>query len=89
MPTAPQLIRVTVRDPQGKGIPGARVYFTAGPVALPDIAGVADSQGNFTLAAPTPGNYTIGSAAEGFSAAESTVAVKPGETAAVEITLRP
>ncbi|MDG4865864.1 carboxypeptidase-like regulatory domain-containing protein, partial [Streptomyces sp. T-3] len=48
-----------VRDASGAPVAGAHVLFTAGPVALPDIAALTDGGGGFSLAAPVPGEYRI------------------------------
>jgi Carboxypeptidase regulatory-like domain len=56
------LIVGTVVDARGEPVAGARVYFIEGPVPLPDIAAVTDSEGRFTLTAPAAGTYTVGGA---------------------------
>lgn len=43
----------------GDPVGGARVFFTAGPVDLPDIAELTGSDGSFALAAPAPGKYRL------------------------------
>ena len=79
-----RLIEGTVVDAQGEPVAGARVYFVEGPVPLPDIAGVTDAEGRFTLTAPAPGNYTLGGAFDDVAASEH-VTVGDGRH---EVTLR-
>lgn len=43
----------------------ARVLFTSAPVPLPDIAALTDSDGRFSLHAPSPGEYVLACHAEG------------------------
>jgi hypothetical protein len=54
----PRVIRGSVRDDTGP-VAGAVVSFVAGPTALPDIATLTDTGGDFALSAPTPGRYTV------------------------------
>jgi len=77
----------TVRDAQGNPVAHARVYFTAGPVPLPDIAVLTDTRGAFSLSAPSPGTYEIGGAADGFAPTSVTVKVTPDRETQVEIVL--
>ena len=84
----PNVIYGTVRDPRGNPVPQARVYFTAAPVALPDIAALTDAGGAFSLAVPSAGTYQIESAADGFTATSVTVDVKPDQETKLEIVLK-
>ena len=76
-----------VRDTSGNPVAGARLYFTAGPVAFPDIAALTDAEGAFSLGAPAPGAYTLQCVADEFAAATVTVIVKSGQTPRLEIKL--
>src|SRR5438876_7744366 len=78
-----------VRDPNGRPVADARIYFIGGPVPLPDIAALTDAAGAFSLTAPTAGTYQIGCTAEGFAPAEITVAISRGRDVQVEIWLEP
>jgi uncharacterized GH25 family protein len=82
------VISGTVRDREGKPVGGARVYFTSGPVALPDIAALTDDKGSFSLSAPSAGTYEIETAADGFSSASVTVQVNGDQAKHLEITLK-
>ena len=84
----PNVIYGTVRDPRGNPVPQARVYFTAAPVALPDIAALTDAGGAFSLAAPSAGTYQIESAADGFTPTSVTVDVTPDRETKLEIVLK-
>lgn len=64
MTSKPTIIRGVVQDRNGNPIAGARAYFIAGPVALPDIAAVTDEDGRFTLTSPANGSYQIGCATD-------------------------
>ncbi|QLE72090.1 carboxypeptidase regulatory-like domain-containing protein [Streptomyces rectiverticillatus] len=68
-PSAPAgVIRGTVRDAAGAPVAGARVAFADGPVPLPDVAAVTDSEGRFALTAPAEGTYTLLCRADGGTA---------------------
>ena len=60
------IISGKVLDGNRQAISGARVFFSSGPVALPDVAALTNDKGEFTLSAPVPGVYTIEVAADGF-----------------------
>ena len=64
MTSKPNIIRGVVRDRNGNPIAGARAYFIAGPVALPDIAAVTDEGGRFILTSPANGSYQVGVATD-------------------------
>lgn len=84
----PSVISGVVRSPDGKPVSNARVYFTAGPVPLPEIAALTDSSGAFSLTAPAPGEYVIESAADEFGARSSKVKVKGGEQVRLDLQLK-
>ena len=83
------VISGVVRDSYGNPIVQARVYFTNGPVPLPDIAALTNKDGAFSLTAPAAGSYTIACAAEGFAPTEVTVAIADSKETHLEIRLRP
>jgi protocatechuate 3,4-dioxygenase beta subunit len=88
MARSPSVISGVVLSPDGKPVSNARVYFTAGPVPLPEIAAVTDNSGAFTLTAPAPGEYVIESAADEFGARSSKVKVKGGEQVRLDLKLK-
>ena len=88
MTRSPSVISGVVRSPDGKPVANARVYFTAGPGPLPEIAALTDSKGAFSLTAPAPGEYVIESAADEFGARSSTVKVKGGEQVRLDLQLK-
>ncbi len=84
MPQNAAVIAGRVRGPDARPVAQARVYFLDGPAPFPDVAALTGEDGTFTLAAPAPGTYTIGCAAEGF--ATTTIQAASGETS-LEIVL--
>ncbi|WP_020604215.1 carboxypeptidase-like regulatory domain-containing protein [Spirosoma spitsbergense] len=89
MNTNPGVIAGKVRTADGQPVAMARVYFTSGPVALPDITMLTDATGSFSLSAPVAGTYQIGCTADGFAPAMASVEVKNGQKAQVELVLKP
>ena len=77
-----------VRGPKGQPIPNARVYFTSGPVPLPEIAAITNNSGEFSLTAPAPGEYVIEGAADDFQPQSSKVKVKGNAPVRLELPLR-
>jgi hypothetical protein len=57
--TAGAVLAGTVRDPDGRPVSGARVFITAAPVPMPEIAALTDAAGRFRIAAPAPGRYDL------------------------------
>ena len=88
MESRPNLISGFVGDSAGKPVTGARVYFTGGPVPLPDIAALTDGGGAFSLSVPSAGIYEIECNADGFAPEAVTVALAPGQTAHLDIRLK-
>ena len=79
-----------VRTRAGQPVAQARVYFRQGPGALPDIAVLTDARGAFSLAAPQPGSYQLGCAADGFATASVAVRVPgDGQPVQTDVVLRP
>ncbi len=83
------VISGVVQDSHGNPLVQARVYFTNGPVPLPDIAALTNKDGAFSLTAPVAGSYTLVCAAEGFAPTEVTVAIADSKETYLEIRLRP
>lgn len=81
-----------VRDTSGTPVTGAHVLFTGGPQPLPDIAALTDTEGRFSLVAPTAGEYTLICRADPLmgssGTAEATVRVEPSAQAAHQGRLR-
>ena len=82
------VISGVVRGPDGQPLPNARVYFTKGPVPLPEIAAITNESGEFTLTAPAPGDYVIEGVADEFKPQSSKVKVKGNATLRVDLPLR-
>jgi hypothetical protein len=76
-----------VTDPAGRPIPEAQVFFTAAPVATPDIAALTDDDGAFALSAPSAGEYAVAISAPGFAAATAYVTIAASHDAAIDVTL--
>jgi len=86
------VIAGVVVDARGNPVEKARVYFIEGPVPLPDIAALTDSDGRFALTAPVSGTYQLGVASEGpegFMQTTSEVAVRGEPRVDLEIGLNP
>ncbi len=77
----PSLISVRVLDTEGQPVAGARVLFTAGPVAIPDIAALTDGGGSAVLVAPAPGAYELQIVADGFLPQTVAIAVSARQSA--------
>ena len=82
------VISGTVRDPTGRPVPRARVYFTVGPGPFPDVATVTGDDGAFTLSAPTEGRYTIECAADDRETERVAVEATSGRNTPLEIRLK-
>lgn len=83
------IISGKVLDSKRNAISGARVFFSAGPGALPDIAALTNEAGEFSLPAPIQGAYTIEFAADGFRETQVTLTI-PGEpTSGLTVQLEP
>jgi Carboxypeptidase regulatory-like domain len=76
-----------VRDDSGNAIPEAAVFFVSGPVSLPDIAALTDARGEFSLSAPTAGDYVVGIRADGFDGVDRPVTISGTSPARMEVTL--
>lgn len=87
MTNDPSIIAGRVLSPRGQPVAEARIYFTASPVAMPDIALLTDVSGRFSLSVPAAGSYTIGCSAEGYAPATATVKVGDKQTEVIEIRL--
>jgi hypothetical protein len=80
-------LKGTVAGPDGRPVPEASVYFLAAPVPVPDVAALTAEDGSFTLAAPAPGEYRVGSRAEGFLPGETVVHVSATNSQEIRIEL--
>jgi hypothetical protein len=76
-----------VRDLDGAPVDGARIVYVSAPVAMPDIASLTGSDGEFVLSAPVPGTYVLGCYADGYSSAAVSIRIAGAETAHVRIAL--
>ena len=88
----PSVIAGVVVDARGNPVEEARVYFVEGPVPLPDIAALTDSDGRFALSAPVSGTYQLGVASEGpegFMQTTSVVDVRGEPRVDLEVRLDP
>jgi len=74
-----------VLDPGGGPVAGAAIYVVSAPGSMPDIAQLTDGDGQFTLAAPLPGRYTLGARSDAFGQAQAEVEVGGKGPVAVEI----
>lgn len=78
-----------VRTAAGHPVAEARVWFSHGPVPLPDIATLTDERGRFALTAPAPGAYELTIAVDDLVATRR-LAIAPGQARAdLDITIDP
>jgi hypothetical protein len=76
-----------ISDPNGAGIPGAKVTVTNQQTKLTNDA-VTGDDGNYTVPLLPPGNYTVAVEAQGFKRAESnTVELFTATTATFDVSL--
>ncbi len=87
MAKAPILISGVVRDDAGEPVAEARVYFTAAPVSLPDIAALTDARGEFSLSVPVAGTYGLEANANHLGRASATIRAEAEPDATTRITL--
>jgi uncharacterized GH25 family protein len=85
MPGA-QPISGVVLDPNGNPVEGARVYVTASPAPIPDVALLTGPDGAFVIGASAAGKYRIAASAEGFETGEAEF--DTGAPRTVELRLR-
>lgn len=88
MAQKPGLISGVVYDARERPVAQARVYFTDGPVPLPEIAMLTGEDGSFTLAAPVPGTYQIAFARDKSAPTKVKVSVASGQKAHVKVKLK-
>ncbi len=86
-PVNSRTISGIVRRADGSPSAGARIYFTRGPVALPDIAAVTGADGGFVVTVPVVGAYGIGCATDQSEQRETTVYVTDDGPVHVEFDL--
>jgi hypothetical protein len=89
MPANRTVLTGVVRDAAGDPVPEARVYLTAAPVPVPDIAALTDAEGQFAMALPAPGSYEVACSAEGYVPASATVEVAGEQELHLELRLTP
>lgn len=77
------LISGLVTDQSNEPIAMARIFFTAGPVPLPDVAALSGNDGRFRLSVTAPGLYTLRCVADGFSPTSTMVTASPNQEAKV------
>jgi Carboxypeptidase regulatory-like domain len=76
-----------VVDPEGRPIEGARVFFSRGPASYADVSLVTGDNGEYTLAAPTEGEYEITTVTDEHGSTSTTVAVQREGVREIELKL--
>ena len=69
------IISGRVVDREGRPVPGARVFFSRGPGAYADVALLTGDDGEYSMAAPSEGQYEITTLADEHGSARATVDV--------------
>jgi Carboxypeptidase regulatory-like domain len=82
------LVSGRVVDSRGRGIAGARVFFSRGPSSYADVALVTGDDGEYVMAAPGEGEYEITTVADEHGSATATVDVKAEGIRGVELCVR-
>lgn len=82
-PTAVISGQVVTSD--GNPVANARLYFTAGPAPLPEIAALTDADGRFALGVSQPGTYQLSCSLDERGPFTETVEVVAGKPAQVTI----
>lgn len=73
-----RIIAGAVRDATGKPVAQARVYFSAAPGSVPDVAVLTGADGRFRLSAPRSGKYRVSASSDAHGS--SSVEVEVGTT---------
>jgi uncharacterized GH25 family protein len=68
-----QPISGVVLDPDGRPVPGARVYVTASPAPMPDVAILTGPEGEFVLGVSVAGIYRLAASADGYRTADAEI----------------
>ena len=88
--TTTGVIDGTVRDPDGRPVPGVHVAAQSAALIQKDLAVVSNAEGYFRLPSLPPGTYTVTLALDGFATVERTgLHVNAGQTtnSSVQLTL--
>ena len=70
-----RIVAGTVLDATGRPVAQARVYFSAAPGSVPDIAALSGRDGRFQLNAPRPGSYQVSASSDEHGSASVLVEV--------------
>jgi hypothetical protein len=79
MTVAGILVHGSVHRADGGAVAEARVFFSASPVEVPDVALLTDGEGRFTMHAPAPGHYELSCHADGLEPATVAIDLGAGE----------
>lgn len=83
MPGSARLVAGIVLDAAGKPLAQARVYFSAAPGSVPDIAALSGADGRFELSAPRPGRYQVTASSDAHGSASVPVEVGASNVEAI------
>ncbi|WP_328868745.1 carboxypeptidase-like regulatory domain-containing protein [Streptomyces sp. NBC_00287] len=82
---SPFLITGVVEDVNGRPVPDATVYFTAGSSPYPDVAALSAADGSFTLSVPNEGVYTLACMTPDSRVAETPVTARSDQPTRVRL----
>lgn len=85
-PARPGVLVVTVCDPDGKAVPGARVEVRWNERVI--AHGLTNREGKFAVRPIHPGKFGVGASKLGVGAGRAPAEVKPGEKTDVKIVLK-
>ena len=79
------LVSGRVVDREGRPVAGARVFFSRGPAAVQDVALLTGDDGEYTMSAPSAGEYEITTIADEHGTTKASVDVQDSGVSELEL----